>query len=241
MNRETGNGRSALRSPASAGLLAVRGAALAAALCAAFAVHFAAGAEPAPGQPPQPIPMTVPVPEEATHDQAASAFDRELRTVEEGVGNLKERVFSSKATLEMLKELVIEGVATGSRVSIVHVNHVGGAYSVESMQYWIDQRSVFNKSDPNGALDELTETEVYQGNVKPGTHTIQIAFGLRGKGYKVFSYLRAWQFRLQDTHEFIVEEGMTKTIRVIAGARSGFQRYQDRPNIEYVETTGSLE
>lgn len=212
------------------------------AVCATFALQFAAGAaEPAAGQPPQPIPMTVPVPEETTSDQAAQAFDRELRTVEEGVGQLKERVFSSRATLEMLKELVIEGVASGSRVSVVHVNNVGGAYGIESMQYWLDQRSVFSKADPSGGLDELSETEVYQGNVKPGTHTVQVAFGLRGKGYKIFSYLRAWQFRLQDSHEFTVEEGMTKTIKVVAGARSGFQRYEDRPSIEYVEFTGSLE
>jgi hypothetical protein len=229
-----------IRVTTQAGLL-VRSAAVAALVCGALVFRLASAAEPAPGQPPQPIPMTVPVPEERTADQEAQAFDRELRTVEEGVGQLKERVFSSRATLEMLKELVIEGVATGSRVSIVHVNNVGGAYSIESMQYWIDQRSVFSKSDPSGGLDELTETEVYQGNVKPGTHTIQVALGLRGKGYKVFSYLRAWQFKLQDSHEFIVEEGFTKTVKVIAGARSGFQRYQDRPSLEYVETTGSLE
>lgn len=235
MIRDNSNARRGTR------VLLPRSVAVATLIGAVLLVRYARAAEPAPGQPPQPIPMTVAVPEEQTADQAAQAFDRELRTVEEGVGQLKERVFSSRATLEMLKELVIEGVATGSRVSVLHVNDVGGAYSIESMQYWIDQRSVYSKADPSGGLDELTETEVYQGNVKPGTHTIQVALGLRGKGYKVFSYLRAWQFKLQDSHEFVVEEGFTKSIRVIAGARSGFQRYQDRPSVEYVESTGSLE
>ena len=42
--------------------------------------------------------------------QITGEFRRELRTVEGEVNHLKERVFRSKATLQLLKELVIEGV-----------------------------------------------------------------------------------------------------------------------------------
>jgi len=173
--------------------------------------------------------------------EAAAAMDRELRTVEEDVAHLKERVFRSKATLEMLKELVIEGVGIGSRVSIWHVNNFGGAYSIEAAQYWFDGKSVFTKTEADENLDALTEVEVYQGSVNPGKHQLQVSLALKGKGYKVFSYLESYQFRLQSQYEFLVDEGKTATVRVMARSRSGLRSFTDRPTIEFAEQAGSME
>lgn len=189
---------------------------------------------------PPPPPMT---PKSAPSDAGAeaAAMDRELRTVEEDVAHLKERVFRSKATLEMLKELVIEGVGIGSRVSIWHINNFGGAYSIEAAQYWFDGKSVFTKTEADENLDALTEVEVYQGSVNPGKHQLQVSLALKGKGYKVFSYLESYQFRLQSQYEFVVDEGKTSTVRVMARSRSGLRSFTERPTIEYAEQAGSME
>ena len=72
---------------------------------------------------------------------------RELRTVEEQVSDLKERVFRSKATLELLKELVLDAAASGSRVVLWHINELGAGYSVESVQYFLDGKSVYSRVD----------------------------------------------------------------------------------------------
>ena len=48
-------------------------------------------------------------------DRTSGSMNRELYTVEQEVNLLKERVFRSKATLQLLKELVIEGATIGAQ------------------------------------------------------------------------------------------------------------------------------
>jgi hypothetical protein len=171
--------------------------------------------------------------------QAAADFARELRTVEEDVSNLKERVFRSKATLKLLKELVVDSAISGSRLAIWHVNKLGGGYSMESAQYFIDGKSVFTKVEPGGTLDTVREIKVAEQTVPAGTHTLQVNLVLRGKGYKVFSYLRSYQFKVTSSYTFKVEEGRISVIRVIADSRGGLRNFVERPTIQYDERTES--
>jgi hypothetical protein len=196
----------------------------------------AAAAEPP--APETPAPAT-PAPAEAP-DQATTDFSRELRTVEEDVSNLKERVFRSKATLKLLKELIVDSAISGSRLAIWHVNKLGGGYSMESAQYFLDGKTVFTKVDPEGSLDTLRELKVAEQTVPPGTHTLQVNLVLRGKGYKVFSYLRSYQFKVTSSYSFKVEEGRISVIRVIADSRGGLRNFVERPTIRYDERTESF-
>jgi len=167
--------------------------------------------------------------------QAGSEFRRELRTVEEDVSNLKERVFRSKATLKLLKELVIDAAASGSRVVVWHVNKLGGGYSMESVQYFLNGKNVFSKVDPGGTLDSVREIKVHEQTVPPGSHNLQVNLTLRGKGYKIFSYLRSYEFKVQSSYSFDVEDGKLSLIRVIADSRGGLRNFVERPTIQYDE------
>jgi hypothetical protein len=186
------------------------------------------------GEPAPPEAPPVPPGEEQPED-----FGRELRTVEEDVSNLKERVFRSKATLKLLKELVVDSAISGSRLAIWHVNKLGGGYSMESAQYFLDGKGVFAKVDPGGSLDAERELKVSEQTVPAGTHTLQINLVLRGKGYKVFSYLRSYQFKVTSSYSFKVEEGRISVIRVIAETRGGLRNFVERPTIRYDERTES--
>lgn len=168
-------------------------------------------------------------------EEDASEFRRELRTVEEDVSNLKERVFRSKATLKLLKELVIDAAASGSRVVLWHVNKLRGGYSMESIQYFLNGKNVFSKVDPGGTLDTVREIKVHEQTVPPGTHNLQVNMVLRGKGYKIFSYLRTYQFKVQSSYTFKVEEGKISLIRVLADSRGGLRNFVERPTIQYDE------
>jgi hypothetical protein len=223
------------------------------ALVVAVATFGAGGAfaqEPAPATAPAPAtPSPAAVAESVTSapvseadqaaQQAAADFGRELRTVEEDVSNLKERVFRSKATLKLLKELVVDSAISGSRLAIWHVNKLGGGYSMESAQYFIDGKSVFTKVEPGGTLDTVREIKVAEQTVPAGTHTLQVNLVLRGKGYKVFSYLRSYQFKVTSSYTFKVEEGRISVIRVIADSRGGLRNFVERPTIQYDERTES--
>ncbi len=172
----------------------------------------------------------------AGSDELATAqFHRELRTVEEDVSSLKERVFRSKATLELLKELVIDAAAAGSRVVLWHVNELGGGYSIESVQYFLDGKNIFSRVDPEGSLDVEREIKLHEQTVTPGTHELEVNMVLRGGGYKVFSYLRSYKFNLQSSYTFKVEQGKISLIRVVADSRGAFKSFVERPRISYDE------
>jgi len=166
-------------------------------------------------------------------EQEVAEFNRELQTVEEKVSHLKERVFASKATLQLLKELVIDGATVGSKVAIWHINRLGGGYTMEAAQYFLNGKNVWSKVDPGGSLDNIPEVKVLEQSVTPGKHNLQVHLVLRGKGYRIFSYLRTYQFKVQSTYTFKVEDGKLSIIRVIADRRGGFCNFVDCPDIRF--------
>jgi len=165
-------------------------------------------------------------------------YARELRTVEEDVKRLKERVFRSKATLQLLKEIVVEGTGMGSRVVLWHVNKMGPSYKITDVTYFLDGKSVFTRSASiDGDLDGLREERVHYQTIPPGVHTLQVQMTLRGNGMGVFSYLDSYSFSLVDSQQFEVKDGEMTTLRVIANERSGFARsFVDRPYVQYEES-----
>jgi hypothetical protein len=164
----------------------------------------------------------------------AGELARELLSVEEEVKRLKERVFRSKATLQLLKELVIEGATLGSRIAVWHVNKMGPAYTMESIDYYLDDKSVFRRVDPSGTLDDLREVKVHEQTVPPGSHRVEVNLVLRGAGFGVFSYLRTYSFKVQSSYTVDVGDGALVNLRVIADERSGLSRtFMDRPYVEY--------
>lgn len=169
-------------------------------------------------------------------ERARSEYNRELRTVEQDVNQLKERVFRSKATLQLLKELVLEGATLGSRFVLWHVNKMGPAYTLESVQYFLDGKNVYAKMDTSGALNQLREVKLLEQAMPPGTHNLQVNMVLRGNGFGVFSYLKTYSFKVQSSYTFSVEDGKATTVKVVANERGGpWRTFVDRPNVVYEE------
>ncbi len=83
-----------------------------------------------------------PIGDVLTTSDASSEYNRELLSLEEDVNTLKEQVFRSKATLQLLKEIVIQGRSTGSRAGVWHVNRLGPAYTLRSVSFYLDGRSI---------------------------------------------------------------------------------------------------
>jgi hypothetical protein len=109
---------------------------------AALVVPIAFGAADASAQeapPAAPAPTTADAATGGAPTDAPTAaadpksFDLELRTMEEDVNALKEQVFRSKAILQLLKEIVVQGSSTGSRATIWHVDKLGASYRIESV------------------------------------------------------------------------------------------------------------
>ncbi len=176
--------------------------------------------------------------EEVASDEAAAAeqasYNQELRTIEEQVHGLKERVFRSKATLQLLREIVVQGSSSGSRAAVWHINKLGASYTIESVAYYLDGQGKFSKADTTGELDSKKEFKVFDGAVPPGNHQLTMSMQLRGNGFGVFSYVKNYTFNVQSSTAFVAEEGKSCQVRVVANERKGIGRsFTERPNVSF--------
>lgn len=175
---------------------------------------------------------------EAEAPAASSDFSSQIGTMEEQVNTLKEQVFRSKATLQLLKEIVIQGGSTGARSVVYHENGLGPAYTVESVSYYLDGQSIFSRSDPTGALDKSKELKVWEGYIPPGSHTLTTNMVLQGNGFGVFKYVDGYTFKVTSTYAFSAEEGRRTQVRVRVDEKGGFwTKFEDRPTIVYEVST----
>lgn len=168
-------------------------------------------------------------------------LNREMLSVEQDVDRLKERVFRSKATLQLLKELVLEGSSLGSGVVLYHVNKMGGSYELESVMFYLDGKNVYAKMDAESNATSEKEVEILEQSLPPGPHNLQVSMVLRGNGFGVFSYLKSYSFKVQSSYSFNVEDGKQTVLKVVSDEKGGpWRTFVDRPNVEYEEETQRL-
>jgi len=158
----------------------------------------------------------------------------QLKQLEQRVNELKERIFRSKARLNLLKETVIHGVIAGSRAVIRHKNEMGSSFRLEKLVYAVDGAKIYSKSDDGGGLDEKREFEVFNGSIVPGNHTISVQAVFRGHGYGIFSYLRGYTFTVRSSHTFTAAEGRQNAITVKVYEKGNITtELKDRPAIKF--------
>jgi len=158
----------------------------------------------------------------------------QLKQLEQRVNELKERIFRSKARLNLLKETVLHGVIAGSRAIIKHKNEMGSSFRLVKLLYAVDGAKIYTKSDDSGALDEKREFEIFNGSIVPGNHTISVQAVFRGHGYGIFSYLRGYKFTVRSSHTITAAEGRQNVITVKAYEKGNITtELKDRPAIKF--------
>jgi hypothetical protein len=203
-------------------------------LCAAavLSATFAAAQEGGATAAPAASAPGLPKPAAQTADEA---FTTRVKTLEENVVDLKEKIFRTKARLLLLQETVLGGdLTTGARAVIFHRNEMGSAFVLESVAYALDGAPVFTKVDVNGDLDKREEFEIFNGRIVPGNHQIAVRMVYRGSGYGIFSYLEGYKFKLQSNQTFNSEGGKVTTVKVVGYEKGGITAdIKDRPGIRY--------
>jgi hypothetical protein len=161
--------------------------------------------------------------------------DLKVRTLEERVSDLKEKVFRTKARLMNLQEMVIGGdITTGAKAVIIHRNEMGSSFYLESVTYALDGAPVYTKADLDGDLDKREEFEVFNGRIVPGNHQLAVQMVFRGYGFGFFSYLKDYKFKAQSAYTINAEPGKVITVKVVGYEKGGMtSELKDRPNIKY--------
>ena len=197
----------------------------------------AAAQKPAPAaaapQAPKLAPAApAPAPVGQTADEQA---DLKVKTLEERVNDLKEKIFRTKARLMNLQEMVIGGdITAGAKAVLLHRNEMGSSFVLESAAYALDGAPIYTKVDQEGDLDKREEFEIFNGRIVPGNHQVSVKLVYRGHGYGVFSYLEGYKFKVQSSYTFNAEAGKVTNIRVVGFERGGFTTdLKDRPAVRY--------
>lgn len=161
--------------------------------------------------------------------------DLKVRTLEERVSDLKEKIFRTKARLMNLQEMVIGGdITSGAKAVVVHRNEMGSSFYLESAAYALDGAPIYTKVDVDGDLEKRDEFEIFNGRVVPGNHQVAVQLVYRGHGYGLFSYLEGFRFKVQSSYTFTAEPGKVNTIKVVGYEKGGITaELKDRPAVRY--------
>lgn len=143
-------------------------------------------------------------------------YNLKLRTLEEKINSLKDKIFRSKQRLAILQETVLSGTIAGSRATIIHKNDVGNTFKLISAIYYLDDAPIFRKIDVPEELDKK-EIVVFDGSIVPGPHHLSVFYVFAGKGFSVFSYMKGYSFKMKAGHSFNVEEG--NLVEIIASPK----------------------
>jgi hypothetical protein len=166
---------------------------------------------------------------------ADEAFNTRVKTLEEQVVDLKEKIFRSKARLLLLQETVLGGdLSTGARAILFHKDEMGSSFVLESVAYALDGAPIFTKVNDDGDLEKREEFEIFNGRIVPGQHQVAVRLVYRGNGYGVFSYLEGYKFKVQSSYTFNAEAGKVTTVRVVGFEKGGITTdLKDRPAVRY--------
>jgi hypothetical protein len=206
------------------------------------AAPSASGAPPAPAD----AAAAAPVAGTAAAPAGAGASDSgaytvRLRSLEKNVNELKEQIFRTKARLNLLKETVLGGVFGASRAVIRHKNEMGSSFRLVKAAYALDGVQIFSKSDDTGRLAEMTEFEIYNGAIQPGSHTLTVVLQYQGNGFGVFSYLKGYKFTAKSSNTFVAGESKATAITVVGYEKGNLTtQLSDKPAVDFrINVTGA--
>ena len=163
------------------------------------------------------------------------AFQTRVKTLEEQVVDLKEKIYRTKARLLLLQETVLGGdLSSGARAVLVHKNDMGGSFALDSVAYALDGAPILTRTDKDGDLSKRPEFEIFNGRIVPGQHQVAVRLIYRGKGFGVFSYLEGYKFTVSSSYTFSAEPGKVTTVMVVGYEKGGLTTdLKDRPAVRY--------
>jgi len=190
---------------------------------------------PARGAPAKAAKPPAAAPSAAQAQTAEEQADLKVKSLEERVNDLKEKIFRTKARLMNLQEMVIGGdITAGAKAVLVHRNEMGSSFMLESVAYALDGAPIYTKVDQDGDLDKREEFEIFNGRIVPGNHQVSVKLTYRGHGYGVFSYLEGYKFKVQSSYTFNAESGKSTAIKIVGFEKGGFTtELKDRPAVRY--------
>jgi hypothetical protein len=165
-----------------------------------------------------------------------ATFAVRVRSLEQRIDSIQERVRRSHTRLSLLSEAILATGVGGARAAIRFRNDLSTAFRIERVLFVLDGAVQFNQRYKTAKLSDNRKLSIFTGALPPGDHTVQVLLQLRGHGYGVFSYLEGYRLDLKWSHSFTVTAGKTVDLTVIAFEKGGVTTpLHERPAVRYIE------
>jgi hypothetical protein len=166
-------------------------------------------------------------------EMSGTKYKVRLREMEEQVVGLKERIYSAKTRLVLLKEKILSNVVAEAWAIIVHKNEISSAFKLDHVMYYMDGKKKFYMANKEGILDNQRSIEIFSGSVVPGNHTISVEMVYKGTG-SVFTYLDGYKFKITSKYTFYASQGRIVKIKVIGYEKGDFTySLEERPAVQF--------
>lgn len=171
--------------------------------------------------------------DEAGEELSSTKYKVRLREMEEQVVGLKERIYSAKTRLVLLKEKILSNVVAEAWAIIVHKNEIGSAFRLDHVMYYMDGKKKFYMANKEGILENQRSIEIFSGSVVPGNHTISVEMVYAGTG-SVFTYLDGYKFKITSKYTFYASQGRIVKIKVVGYEKGDFTySLEERPAVQF--------
>lgn len=143
---------------------------------------------------------------EASPKQQLAGFDQRMASV-------SQQLDATASRLDRLKELVLTGQASSTRLRIVQVNRMGRGFVLERAEYLLNGEVVFRREDAR--LNKDKKLVIHDGAAKPGRQRLQAELVFRGADGEDGS-LRGYRFSVEAPFVFVVEPGQLNVLDVVS-------------------------
>jgi|GEM_PF-2429397 len=166
---------------------------------------------------------------------ADEAYEVKMQALESGSRDLQGQIDRTKVKLAALQEALLSGNTAAGRAHIAYKNDMGASFRLRELHIFLDGAAIRDEVDETGDnIGKQERVELFDGNIMPGTHTLNINVVYQGVGYGVFSDINNSTFKLRSTHTFTVEKGKVLNLQIVAYEQGDSNtQLKDRPTIRF--------
>lgn len=154
--------------------------------------------------------------QDMTPSVSLGSYDELIENLHGRLDRITEKIALADDKVSLLREVALGAKFGETRVMISHRNELGDGYFLEEARYLLDGGVLLQEADVNGSLSSVESRVLFDGKLAPGSHEIEVDIICRSGGFGLFSYLKAYRFRVSSKYVLRVREGRINRLDIIA-------------------------
>ena len=180
------------------------------------------------------VPPSGPLQEEFQEEEEGQVVvtDQELQNLENKINQLRNQILDTKSKIMELGDRISQGFISGTKLNLIFTNGMGGSFVPVKAVVKLDGYPIYQE-DNKKKLSDSKGLKIFSASILPENHRIDVDLMIEGKGYGIFTYMKAVKMEISATYYFSAPRGRTFTIEIIPYDRGTIYQLKDRPSIKF--------